>query len=99
MVAKTKAMTLTKGTTVISEQPYPFATRAQVEAKVKEMGFSTLKSGGYWKVNGFYQIVKGNHGSYGVLQDETMWIEQFDTAPEQLAEAILVARMLNATKD
>ena len=80
-------------------------TRAQVEEKIKEMGWKHQMAGivelAVW---GTYNK-KGN--LFTVEERDKKWhlcchhlnSKDFDTAPTQLAEAILVARMLNATKD
>ena len=84
------------GTTdALDGTPTP-ATRAQVEAKVKEMGFKqTLANMWISKSNRLnVGLMDGDYCPFGTIDPDN-----FDTAPAQLAEAILVARMLNATKD
>jgi hypothetical protein len=73
------------------------ATRAQVEEKIKEMGWSSEYLSNTWEKN-LYSVCEDP--TFGVLIFQPdLTIEHFDNAPAQQAEAILVARMLNATKD
>jgi hypothetical protein len=75
------------------------ATRAQVEAKVKEMGWELYPSerGQFYAKRDSQYIVRSDYSDY--FPESKGLIKDFDTASAQLAEAILVARMLNATKD
>lgn len=84
----------------VDTKPIP-ATRAQVEAKVKEMGWEYVSTKyGEWYRKDYVWDIRQNEltKKWGVdvpfINDDT-----FDTAPAQLAEAILVAKLLNATKD
>jgi hypothetical protein len=71
------------------------ATRAQVEEKIKEMG---------WYINQ-YEFTKQGYkvwfDGFGNVKITTSILSEgsFDTASAMQAEAILVARLLNATKD
>jgi hypothetical protein len=77
---------------------YP-ATRAQVEAKVKDMGWEIIVKDNWVNRKNQYFIQPTADSGYRIKLDGSHYQNSFDTAPEQLAEAILVARMLNATKD
>jgi hypothetical protein len=71
------------------------ATRAQVEAKVKEMGWRGIEPMGYSKGDWLVEYIATTYCTNIPILCE----DDFDTAPAQLAEAILVAQLLNATKD
>jgi hypothetical protein len=71
------------------------ATRTQVEAKTKDMG---------WYINQWEFTKQGYkvwRNGYAEVQITTplIGVENFETAPARLNEAILVARLLNATKE
>lgn len=74
------------------------ATRSDVEAYLKEKGWwlVTAVSCSNDKSN---WIVFSVFGEWNLMLDTTINPADFDTAPTQLAEAILMARLLNATKD
>jgi hypothetical protein len=80
-------------------------TRAQVEEKIKDMGYGKWYDG-YTKKGTPYTIKEGYQWINEGTAQETIWVvsgevkpKNFGTAPAQLAEAILVAQLLNATKD
>jgi hypothetical protein len=75
------------------------ATRAQVEVKIKEMGLELYPSerGQFYAKRNSQYIVRSDYSDY--FPESKGLIKDFDTAPAQQAEAILVARLLNATKD
>lgn len=74
------------------------ATRTQVEAYLKEKGWNCNRLGNW--VNGNYHYwVKDDSDEYCVKEDGGLYEDDFDTAPTQLAEAILMVKLLNATKD
>jgi hypothetical protein len=81
------------------------ATRAQVEEKIKEMGWYINSLGNWVKderisENPFWaKQLETTPVSYTVKLDGALHSADWDKSPAQLAEAILVARMLNATKD
>jgi hypothetical protein len=76
------------------------ATRAQVEAKVKEMGWVWEDAYASWdKPSNLYEVLENIPNNWGLIVPSTIIDTDFDTAPTQQAEAILVAKLLNATKD
>lgn len=77
------------------------ATRAEVEAYLKENGFFSNGKGSYKysSETNKYFTHSFNNTDWEVDLDSTLTKYDFDTAPEQLREAITMARLLNATKD
>jgi hypothetical protein len=76
------------------------ATRAQVETKVKKMGWMpTYRNYGFSHNKNIYFLMSFNNTDFIVKLEDSISSQDFDTASSQLAEAILVARMLNATKE
>ena len=71
-------------------------TRAEVEAYLKEKGWDWVAKDIIRKYGDIYCSIIEQGGKYFV--SSVFGEEQFDTAPEQLAEAILMARLLNAVK-
>ena len=81
---------------VLCEKAEP-KTRSNVESYLKGKGWDggDLKT----KSGNRYHIIESAHGFGWVLGViAAIKPEDFDTAPEQLAEAILTARILNAVK-
>jgi hypothetical protein len=74
------------------------ATRAQAEKKIKEMGWEFIPNWKFAKENNQYYLFAVD-STYYVFQEGGLSPKDFDTASAQLAEAILVAKLLNATKD
>ena len=76
-------------------------TREQVEAYLKEKGWVCSDLDWFSKEGQQWYIWYSNRLKCYTLKLETDQLipEQFDTAPEQLSEAILMAKLLNATKD
>jgi len=74
------------------------ATRAQVEEKIKEMGWRKEIGHHYQKFENVYELRKPMQ-TWMLRNPDYLGISDFDTAPAQLAEAIQVAKLLNATKD
>lgn len=70
------------------------ATRQQVEEWANENGWEENNYKEWWNDNNPYYIQYGG----AVVLDDALYPEHFDTAPQMQAEAILLARMLNATK-
>lgn len=82
----------------VDVKPIP-ATRAQVEAKITEMGWVWEDAYVSWgKPSNLYKVLENIPNNWGLIVPSTIVDTDFDTAPEQLAEAILVTRLLNATK-
>ena len=76
------------------------ASRAQVEVRIKEMGwFPTYRNYGFSHNKNIYFLMSFNNTAFIVKLEDSILSQDFDTAPAQLAEAILVAKLLNATKD
>ena len=76
------------------------ATRAQVEEKIKEMGWMpTYRNYGFSHNKNIYFLMSFNNTDFIVKLEDSISSQDFDTAPAQLAEAIQVARLLNATKE
>ena len=75
------------------------ATRPQVEAYLKEKGWRKVKRNDNYIKDGQLYWLKFQDFThpYSVL-DTGITNEDFDTAPAQLTEAILMAKLLNATK-
>jgi hypothetical protein len=81
-------------------QTISIATRAQVEEKIKEMGWVWEDAYASWdKPSNLYKVLENIPNNWGLIVPSTIIDTDFDTAPAQLAEAILVAKLLNATKD
>ena len=72
------------------------ATRANVESYLKEKGWDWVAKDIIRKYGDIYCSIIEQGGKYFV--SSVFGEEQFDTAQEQLAEAILMARLLNAVK-
>lgn len=70
------------------------ATRSDVEAYLKEKGWYLNQ---YEVTKDGYKIWFDGYGDVKIIQP-ILQLDQFDTAPEQLREAITIARLLNATK-
>jgi hypothetical protein len=70
-------------------------TRAQVEEKIKEMGWY-INQYGFTKQG--YKVCLDGFGDVKIITP-IFSEDNFDTATAQLGEAILVAKLLNATKD
>jgi hypothetical protein len=76
------------------------ATRVQVESKITEMGWVWEDAYASWdKPSNLYKVLENIPNNWGLIVPSTIIDTDFDNAPAQLAEAILVARMLNATKN
>ena len=74
--------------------------RTQIEAKIKEMGWVWEDAYASWdKPSNLYKVLENIPNNWGLIVPSTIIDTDFDNAPAQQAEAILVARMLNATKD
>jgi hypothetical protein len=71
------------------------ATRVQVESKITEMGWREIEPMGYSKGDWLVEYIATTYCTNIPILCE----DDFDTAPTQQAEAILVAQLLNATKD
>ena len=84
-------------TTVDTVSP---ATREHVEAYLNEKGFVPKGKGSYkyCSENNNYFIHSYNDTQWDVDLEKALNSGDFDTAQEQLAESILVARLLNAVK-
>lgn len=79
---------------------FSVATRPQVEQYLKENGWEPNGNGTIVKTEQHYGIQDwGDEGWVIVMAKKPLRSKGFDTAPTQLAEAILMARLLNATKD
>lgn len=84
----------------------PKATREQVEAYLKEKGWELWYDGYTKKGVSPYHIQSMHQWAEGGTEQIYRWgvagtvrEKDFDTAPAQHAEAILMAKLLNATKD
>lgn len=75
------------------------ATREQVEAYLKEKGWEKTSHGGRISRVNQYFIQPTDDSGFTVGLLGSHYENDFDTAPELLQEAILMARLLNATKD
>ena len=76
--------------------PVKELTRAKVEAYLKGKGYAWVAKDIIRKHGDIYCSIIEQGGKYFV--SSVFGEEHFDTAQEQLAEAIFVARLLNATK-
>ena len=72
--------------------------RAEVEAYLKEKGWA-LEDGNYVQLGNMYIIPPPLNGYYGFALEFTAYEPYFENAPAMQAEAITMARLLNATKD
>lgn len=88
------------------EQARPLTSehRPQVEAYLKQKGWEWIKAGDD-KIDSSFYCKEGSDCIVSRFEDGRFTInlfelhpDQFDSAPAQLAEAILMARLLNATK-
>jgi len=74
------------------------ATRSDVEKYIKSLGWVYYtNSYVYEKEGNQFEVAEFDTGEYRISGNLSS--ENFDTAPAQLAEAILVAGILNATKE
>lgn len=73
------------------------ATRAEVEAYLKGKGWE-CEQGNYVQLGNMYIIPPPLNGYYGFALEFTAYEPYFDTAPAMQAEAIFMAKLLNATK-
>lgn len=77
------------------------ATRPQVEQYLKENGwaYDSTKYGEWYRKHYVWDIRENKSIQKWGVQVPFVNEDYFDTAPAMLAEAILMARLLNATKD
>ena len=73
-------------------------TREKVEAYLKEKGWEFIPNWKYAKEGNQYYLFQIDR-IYYIFQEAGLNPSDFDTAPEQLREAITMAKLLNATKD
>lgn len=92
-------VSLVNGGTAYVLQAFP-ATRAEVEAYLKEKGwkYCSTKYGEWYRKYYVWDIRENKRIKKWGFQVPFINYDEFDTAQEQLAEAILMARLLNATK-
>lgn len=81
---------------ILSEPPK--ATRAEVEAYLKEKVWEKIVNGTWVSRVNQYFIQPTVDSGYRVKLDGSHYEKSFDTAPAMQAEAITMAKLLNATK-